>query len=71
MFKPDPVLAAFDLRTSLAAANEGVVVLTSTSGALDADIIPKIDQIMDDGNLATGDVRRVNANQLRYLAYTQ
>jgi len=62
---------SFDLRASLAAANEGVVVLTSTSGPLDADVMLKIDEILDDGNLTTGDVRRVNDTQLKYLAYTQ
>ncbi len=62
---------SFDLRTSLAAANEGVVVLTSLAGDMDPDVMLKIDQIMDDGNLSTGEVRRANAIQLIYKAYSQ
>ncbi len=62
---------SFDLRQSLAAANEGVVVLTMVGAALDPDVMQKIDQILDDGVLTTGDVRRVNGSQLLYKSYSQ
>lgn len=65
---PNSVLS-FDLRTAQAAANEGVVVLTSVAGPLDADVMLRIDQILDDGNLTTGSVLKVNDSQLKYRTY--
>ena len=62
---------SFDLRTGIAAANEGVVVLTMVGGTIDPDVMLKIDQILDDGVLTTGEVRRHNAGQLIYKAYAQ
>ena len=62
---------SFDLRASLAAANEGRVVLTMVGMPMDADVMLKIDQLLDDGNLATGTVRQHNASQISYQTYTQ
>lgn len=67
---PNTVLS-YDLRTGTAAANEGRVVLTSTSGALDADVILRIDQILDDGNLATGEVRKTAPTQITYRTHSE
>lgn len=62
---------SFDLRSSLAASNEGRVVLTMVGMTMDADVMLKIDQLLDDGNLTTGTVRQHNANQISYQTYTQ
>ena len=62
---------SFDLRASLAAANEGRVVLTMVGMPMDADVMLKIDQLLDDGNLTTGTVRQHNASQISYQTYTQ
>jgi hypothetical protein len=38
---------------------------------MDADVMLKIDQLLDDGNLTTGTVRQHNASQISYQTYTQ
>lgn len=65
---PNSVLS-FDLRTGLAGPTEGVVVITNTIGAIDSSLILKIDEMMDDGDLATGDIRQANPTQLIYITY--
>jgi prepilin-type N-terminal cleavage/methylation domain-containing protein len=65
---PNSVLS-FDLRTGLAGPSEGVVVITNTAGTIDPGLMLKIDEMMDDGDLANGDVRQANPSQLLYITY--